>query len=196
MGENAKRKSAHEVIDFEALRLRLGEDQLRRRLLRQADLWADSVHQGEGIFRLEKYIDFDRFVELCLKLGLVYWWGNRNFRSIEVVKNVVAVPDLPTGLEGFRLLQLSDLHLDLDPRLADVIIGELHGLPADLAVITGDYRNSIKDDYGPAIDPVARIVGAIEAPVYGVLGNHDFIEMVDWLEDAGMRMLLNEVAIH
>lgn len=61
------------MVNFERLKRRLGEEPVRRRLLRQADLWAGTAHQGEGIFRLGKYIDLDRFVELTRKSGLVYW---------------------------------------------------------------------------------------------------------------------------
>jgi predicted MPP superfamily phosphohydrolase len=39
------------------------------------------------------------------------------------------------------------------------------------------------------------VVRALTAPAYGVIGNHDFIEFVPPLEEAGVRILLNETVV-
>jgi predicted MPP superfamily phosphohydrolase len=62
----------------------------------------------------------------------------------------------------------------------------------DLCVLTGDYRGK---NYGPfeaTLDGVARVRAHLMGPVYGVLGDHDTIQMVPGLEAMGIRMLLNE----
>jgi predicted MPP superfamily phosphohydrolase len=61
-------------------------------------------------------------------------------------------------------------------------------------VITGDFRNSTDTDFGPALAATRTILSAVSAPCFGILGNHDFIEMVGPIEDMGCRMLLNETA--
>ena len=86
----------------------------------------------------------------------------------------------------------NDLHLDLDQSLLPVILEKLKPLEYDLAVITGDYRESTSGRPADAIQLTAEVVKHIKTPVYGVLGNHDFIEMVPALDKAGLRMLLNE----
>ncbi|MBI3117491.1 MAG: metallophosphoesterase, partial [Candidatus Hydrogenedentes bacterium] len=65
----------------------------------------------------------------------------------------------------------------------------------DLCVITGDYRGETWGDWGPAIAQTARVVEQLKPPVYGILGNHDFLEMVEPLEAMGLRILLNENAV-
>jgi len=61
----------------------------------------------------------------------------------------------------------------------------------DLA-FTGDFRGATFGPFEAVIEGVARICALLKSPVYGVLGNHDTIQMVPALEDLGIRMLLNE----
>lgn len=177
---------------YDALKERLGEDLLRDRLLRQANHWARMTHQGEGIFRLEKYVSIDSLAEFCLKLVLLWPRAHGNIFRIET--NVIEwhFPRLPQSFDGFRLLQLSDLHLDVDDDLAACITAMVIETPHDALVITGDYRNSTDKDYNPSMKAVRSIIESSTAPKYGILGNHDFIEMVWHLEEAGLPVLLNE----
>jgi hypothetical protein len=82
------------------------------------------------------------------------------------------------ALHKLRILPLSDLHLDLEPRLTDVIIERLKGLDYDLAVITGDFRNSCPCSDAEAMELTGRVIAALHGPHFGILGNHDFIEMI------------------
>ena len=96
------------------------------------------------------------------------------------------------ALHELPILPLRDLHLDLEPRLTDVIIERLKGLDYDLAVITGDFRNSCPCSDAEAMELTGRVIAALHGPRFGILGNHDFIKMVPELERPGLPMLLNE----
>ena len=170
----------------------MGERNLRRRMLKQADKWAQTAHQGEGPFLFERILPLDDAITLFLKCTGTYWWGRRNFRDVHVVENIVHISRLRGALHELRILHLSDLHLDLDPKLTDVIIEKLKGLDYDLAVITGDFRNSCTSSYAEAMELTGRVIKALHGPRFGILGNHDFIEMVPELERLGLPMLLNE----
>ena len=80
------------------------------------------------------------------------------------------------------------------PGLQDVLVETLAQIEADLCLMTGDYRFATHGDYVPAVEQLAPVIASTSAPdgVVGVLGNHDFVEMVPGLERAGMRVLLNE----
>jgi predicted MPP superfamily phosphohydrolase len=132
------------------------------------------------------------FTYHTLKITGLYGWGHRNFLDVRCVENEVLLPSLPPVFDGFRLLQLSDLHLDIDPEITDAIIRRLEGVAYDLCVITGDYRASSSGAYQRAIDCSARLAATLRPPVYAILGNHDFIEFVPPLEEAGLTFLLNE----
>lgn len=188
----AKRRRKCEAKDLQVLARRMGKGLVRRRLLRQADKWAKTAHQGEGPFQFERLLPLDRLIKSVLKLTGMYARGRRNFFDIQIVENRVEVARLPRALEGLRILQLSDLHLDLEPSLADIIVQKLDGLEYDIAVITGDYRNSCTEDYARSLDLTGRVVAALKGPRYGILGNHDFLEMAPELERLGLPMLLNE----
>jgi uncharacterized protein len=92
-------------------------------------------------------------------------------------------------------VQLSDLHTDALIDGGTGILALLKGIDYDLAVITGDYRFETNDDYLPcltATKPIVEHLAAARDGCYGILGNHDFLELVPSLERMGLRMLLNE----
>lgn len=122
----------------------------------------------------------------------LYGVGYRQFHDLKVSENTLELRRLPAEFDGFRILHLSDLHLDLDTSLTDTIIRALDGCRYDICVITGDYRNYTVGDPEPALHELSRLMEALPAPVYGVLGNHDNVETVPAMEAMGMRILLNE----
>ena len=65
----------------------------------------------------------------------------------------------------------------------------------DLCVLTGDYRAKTHGPIDATLSAMARLRTHINAPIYGVLGNHDSICMVPALEAMGVQMLLNESTI-
>ena len=107
-------------------------------------------------------------------------------------KTKSSLPQLPAPFEGFRLMQLADLHCDLDPKLIDIIIERIDGLEYDAAVLTGDYHNKIAHDHDASLELMGRLEPHIKRPRYAILGNHDFIEKVAFLESIDLTVLLNE----
>ncbi len=136
-----------------------------------------------------------------LKLGLktmgIYSRGQENALT-PVVRNIeLHFANLPSAFEGFRILHLSDFHIDRNPRLAHVLAQTLNGLTADLCVLTGDYRF---EDHGPCepLYPLMReILSSISASygTFGILGNHDTSEIALRLEQMGLSMLVNEAVV-
>ncbi|HEY5812611.1 MAG TPA: metallophosphoesterase [Terrimicrobiaceae bacterium] len=178
--------------DYRKLAQRMGRKVLERRIRKQASLWAREVHQGKGFFMLEGIIPMDTLVWHCLELVGLDQVGKRNFLDVRVVENEVVLPQLPSQFEGFRLMQLADLHLDLDRKLVDVIIERIDGLEYDVAVLTGDYHNKIAQEHDTSLELMGRLVPHIKKPRYAILGNHDFIEKVAFLEAVDLTVLLNE----
>ncbi|MFU8849041.1 MAG: metallophosphoesterase [Opitutales bacterium] len=176
------------------LKHRLGASLLQQRLDKQAGHEARETHQGEGIFKLERFrhISIDRWAERFLKLCGLWKRAHGNIFQIRVVEQEWLLPHLPAAFDGFRLLQLSDLHLDIHPDLAPAIARAVRACPHDALCITGDFRKTINTDQEPSMALMPQILEATDAPCFGVLGNHDFIQKVPRLEGYGMRILLNE----
>ncbi|NBD39249.1 MAG: metallophosphoesterase [Verrucomicrobia bacterium] len=136
-----------------------------------------------------------RLAELFLCVSGLYRRGHRNFLNPRFREIEHPLPAWPADLDGFRLLQLSDLHIDLDPRLVDPVRAILRRTLADLCVITGDFWEGGRTDHQgapEALEAVLRNLPRGVAGPFGVLGNHDAIACGAWLESRGLRILLNE----
>ncbi|MDZ4788430.1 MAG: metallophosphoesterase [Blastochloris sp.] len=171
---------------------RLGSDLLRQRLEKQANHWARFNHQGEGLFKIERLLPLDSLMKTFLKLGGLTKLGRKGFLGLRVVEKDWVIAGFPKALDGFRLLQLTDLHLDLDQELLPIICELIKITPHDGAVITGDFRNTTRENSMGCMVGMKKIISALTGPRAGVLGNHDFIEIVPELEAAGLPILLNE----
>ncbi len=178
--------------DYRTLSRRLGRNVLEKRILKQAGLWAKEVHQGKGFFRFERVIPMDALILLALRLSGLAKAGRRNYLDVRIVENDVRIPGLPPEFEGFRMLQLADLHCDLEPALIDVVVRRLEGLRYDAVVLTGDFHNKISSEHTESLELMGRLIPHLRPPRVAILGNHDFIEKVAFLEDAGLTILLNE----
>jgi predicted MPP superfamily phosphohydrolase len=180
---------------YASLARRLGREKLERRLFTQASHWARLAHQGSGLFRLENYLPLDAVVAFALTATGLFSRARANHLDPRLVERTWRLPRLPASFAGFRLLHLTDLHMDLDSAFADALIARLAGVSCDAIVVTGDFRSSTREDFFPALVATRRLLAALPAvPRYGILGNHDFIEQLPHLEADGLPMLLNESA--
>ncbi len=107
---------------------------------------------------------------------LTMWWGaliNRfNLQTTEVE---VAIPELPSGFEGFRIVQFSDLHTGTfgrDTTYVGHLVDHINALHPDLVVFTGDIVNRHSAEALPFISTLSRL----KAPYgcFAILGNHDY----------------------
>ena len=105
-------------------------------------------------------------------------WLCRNAGGVRVRRNTIRIAGLPAAFDGFTLLHLSDLHADMSGPAMARVAEILPGLSYDLCVLTGDYRGKTFGPFDAAITGVARVLERVSGPVYGVLGNHDTIQMV------------------
>lgn len=135
-----------------------------------------------------------RPVERAILRCLGLWEkGRRELLETVVRENDVCLGDaLPAAFDGFRILHLSDLHIDIDEALVDAISRAVAPLDYNLCVMTGDYRSMTIGPSDQALALMERLRPAFKTDVLCVLGNHDFAEMVPRLESAGYRVLLNE----
>jgi len=173
----------------------MGKDLLRKRIEKQAEIWAEETHQGTGLFVLERFVPVDAIIWFLIRMVGLGGVGRRNFLNVPVLEREVVLKNLPSAFDGFRLLQLSDLHCDLDPALTGVLVDRIHATKFDYAVFTGDFHNKIGEEHTLSLAQMRRVVQETQARCVGILGNHDFIEKVAFLESAGLPILLNEHTI-
>jgi len=177
-----------------ALRSRLGNELHDKRLKRQNDKLTKFLHRGKGVFRIERILPFDWWLSHILQLTGVKERMQADFLDVRIEKKEWFFSNLPASFEGFRLLHLTDLHCDLEPALTPVVIDLVNKTPHDAAVFTGDYRNGMEGDYDAATRAMAELRKSLAQDCWGILGNHDPLEMVLDLERDGLPILLNETA--
>src|SRR5215472_9464148 len=181
-----------EVLD--PLERRLGRLYARQRLGIEDEREARVFGRGINYFHPENWFLSPPIVRTALRLSGLYWRARNNAARIEVRHNDIAVAALPRAFDGYTILHLSDLHVDLNPAAMQRLAELLPQARYDLCVLTGDYRGKTHGPYAAALDGMRRLTACLAGPVYGVLGNHDSIRMVPALEAMGIRMLLNEAA--
>jgi uncharacterized protein len=171
---------------------RLGPLHARQRLNIETDHEAQIFGQGLLSFHIENWYPVHSVIRNALKLTGLYWRGCRNTGRILVKRNDVTFKELPPLFDGFTILHLSDMHVDMNEAAMQRLIELVVDMRYDLCVLTGDYRGKNIGPFEATLDGVARVRAHLKEPVYGVLGDHDTIQMVPGLEAMGIRMLLNE----
>ncbi len=177
---------------MQSLERRLGRLHARQRLGIEADHEAQRFGQGLNFFHIENWVSLRTLIPMALKLTGLYARGRRNAERVRVTRNDVRCKALPRSFDGFTILHLSDLHVDMNERAMAHLAEQVCGLSYDLCVLTGDYRGKTYGPFAATLAGMARIRAQLRGPVYGVLGNHDTIQMLPELEAMGIRMLLNE----
>jgi hypothetical protein len=120
--------------------------------------------------------------------------------NLEISHRRIKIPRLPRAFEGFRIAQLSDIHIGPFMSAEEIrrYVGIANGLKPDLVALTGDFVTWDPATQSAVVDALA----GVKAPfgVYGCLGNH---EMWATVEDSitrlfarrGIRILRGERAL-
>ena len=111
----------------------------------------------------------------------------------------IPIPNLPAGLEGMKIVQISDIHLSsYMPRLqVRRAVNMANDLGADLALVTGDFITGPSDPIADCIDEVRGLRASLG--VWGCNGNHEIYARAEdkaqaLFAQAGMKLLRYENA--
>lgn len=93
--------------------------------------------------------------------------------DVEVTRQRIRLERLPRGFEGFRIVQLSDIHIGPFMTASEIrgVVDAANRLKGDLIVLGGDYITWDPTTQGPAVEALS----GLHAPlgVFGCLGNHE-----------------------
>ncbi len=147
--------------------------------------------------------------EMLMAYGFFFGW-----RHVIVRRATCVSPLLPASFNGYRVLQLSDIHIGTylrNRRFIDKLVALVNDQHADLVVFTGDLVNVSAEEVIP-FQHVLKQVSATDG-VLSIMGNHDYCEygedksernvaknqtVLHYLEEKiGWHLLMNEhVLIH
>ena len=120
--------------------------------------------------------------------------------NLEISHQRIGIPRLPRAFEGFRIAQLSDIHIGAFMPASEIrrYVGITNGLKPDLVALTGDFVTWDPSTQSAVVDVLAEI----KAPfgVYGCLGNHEMWAKVEdsitrLFASRGIRILRHERAM-
>ncbi|PHY95068.1 metallophosphoesterase [Acetobacter pomorum] len=128
--------------------------------------------------------------------GVLAAIGVVNTLRVPQVRNVaVTIPGLSPAFDGYRLVQLTDLHISrlFPANWARAVVDRTNAIGADMIVVTGDFIDGSVAMRRADVAPLAQL----HAPdgVLAIPGNHEYyFDYTDWmrhLKELGFHMLLN-----
>ena len=130
----------------------------------------------------------------ALSLG-AFGLGNV-LRPVAVKRVKVSLPGLPVAAGGFRIVQLTDVHIGptIGKDFLDEVVAKVNALEPDLVAITGDLVDGSVAELGQHVAPLGRLKA--KEGVFFVTGNHEYYSGADaWiaqLKTLGVQTLRNE----
>lgn len=129
-------------------------------------------------------------------VGEVGYGLTRALGDAEIVDVPVVLKRLPPALDGFTIVQLTDIHVGgtIGRAFVQELVDRTNTLGADIIALTGDFVDGSVAELRDAFAPF----GQLKAPhgVYFVTGNHEYYsgagEWVAHIRSLGIRVLRNE----
>ncbi len=129
--------------------------------------------------------------------ALTTGYGVAEAKQTPQVKRVpVPIDNLPPDLAGFRIVQITDIHVNPTFRRSSVeeIVAVVNTLDADIVALTGDLVDGSVDQLGYDVAPLAQIQSV--SGNFFVTGNHEYYSgVLEWTQEVrrlGYTVLLNE----
>lgn len=143
------------------------------------------------------WVRWHRLTVLGALALLLAAWGQYSGAAIPSVKEVVlAYEDLPPELDGYRIVQISDLHCSSAARRwrTQAVVDKANACGADLICLTGDYVDGEFDCLRESMEPLRELKA--RDGVLWVTGNHEYFlewrRWQAWYRSCGFRFLENE----
>lgn len=171
-------------------------------LVRRVARWREARAKAKGqpepaaISRRQAIEAIGGSVTLAFNATALGWGAVRGRHAFELEEVAVRIPGLPKALDGYTLVQISDIHVGtfIGDRELDEGFELVKKAKPDLVVVTGDMI-----DFDPSYGATwARAIQRLTARdgVVTILGNHDYYAgaraVREAVEGVGARVLLNQ----
>ena len=117
-------------------------------------------------------------------------------RRPAIVEVTVPIKDLPGSLQGFRIVQITDIHagLTVTRPFVEMVVEMANAQMGDVVAFTGDLVDGTVDQLREHVAPMKNLEGRYGR--YFITGNHEYYSgALPWIEEAkrlGFDVLLNE----
>ena len=127
--------------------------------------------------------------------GFVGYGAWSAFNPPAVTDVTVRLPGLPKALDGFTIVQMSDIHVGpvIQRRFMDAVVAQCNALKPDLVCITGALVDGSVKELGYSVSALSNLRSRYGS--YFVTGNHEYYsgdeEWAEALERMGLTVLRN-----
>lgn len=150
------------------------------------------LNNYEGFLNTNANLGIFYFVGFTTAGGLVYALMGPEIVQVEII----APENSPKGLDGLKIVQISDLHIGttVKTRYVRTVVNRVNALNPDIIIITGD----LVDFHTPAIRKHLQPLADLKSTrgTYGITGNHEYYWGLNTLfyelEEVGIIMMVNE----
>src|SRR6266849_4650634 len=116
LAEKTRRRACPYPDDevLEKLEQRLGRLHARQRLGIEEDHEGRVFGHGINFFHPENWLLSASIIRKALKLTGLYWRARKNAERVQIRHHDIVLHELPSSFEDFTILQISDLHVDMN----------------------------------------------------------------------------------
>jgi uncharacterized protein len=155
-----------------------------------------------AFFSAEKQTDLSRRGFLAIgtvSLSSTAIGAVQAFDGPNIYEVTIPLPDLPEAFDGFRIVQITDLHVGptIKKAYTEHVVKMANQLDADIVALTGDFIDGFVSQLKEDVAPLRHLKS--KHGLFYVTGNHEYMWGADeWIEEfrqLGARVLMNEHVI-
>ena len=144
--------------------------------------------------KLQIYANWLAGVIALYTLGYLLFGAIMGKEYFQVRNITIQSEDIPEGFNGYRIIQLSDIHIGSwagNPKAIQKAVDIINEQEADLIVFTGDLVNNLATE----LDEFIPILSQMKAKdgIYSVLGNHDYSLYIPWENEEDQQANLDNL---
>ena len=125
--------------------------------------------------KVAKIIDYVAITATVLSLFLAVYGCTLGCKNLTITEQQIESENIPASFDGYRIVQLSDLHLGTFSKKSQFVsrvVEQVNALHPDLIVFTGDLMNIRSTEVSPFCQNLAQL--RAKDGVFSILGNHDY----------------------
>ena len=139
-----------------------------------------SSSPGTGGISRNEFLSKIALAAAAVPAGTLLYGVAANAYNYQFHKVSIRFPNLPEAFNGFKIIQLSDIHSGSFTRTEPIekVIQQINSTNADLILFTGDLVNNVTSE----MEPFMHVFDKLKSKhgVLSITGNHDYGDYVRW----------------
>jgi len=162
----------------------IGKKDNRKQLIKEKKI--------EGITR-NRFLQYIGFISGGLVLGTMFTGMFKWAYEFKILREKISFPKLPAEFNGFKIVQISDLHLGswTSKKPLQRAVDLINDINPDIILFTGDLVNYATNETVGYEDVLSQLKA--KYGVFAILGNHDYGNYVSWPSEKAKQENMNQL---